>query len=50
MKAYRYLSKSVLRWDRDVDLAKELRDAGFDDIVVKRLSFGIATIHIAHKK
>lgn len=47
---YQYLVDSVLRWDREIDLAGELSEAGFDDIAVKRLSFGIATIHIAHKK
>ncbi|MBW8034951.1 MAG: ubiquinone/menaquinone biosynthesis methyltransferase [Planctomycetes bacterium] len=47
---YQYLVDSVLKWDRKIDLAGELREAGFGDIVVKRLSFGIATIHIAHKQ
>jgi len=47
---YQYLVDSVLKWDREVDPARELREAGFDDIAMKRLSFGIATIHIAHKK
>ena len=49
MKAYRYLSKSVLKWDRDVDLRGELADAGFGKVVARRLSFGIATFYSAYK-
>ena len=46
-KDYQYLVNSVLKWDRDVDLAGELKAAGFGKVAVQRLSFGIATIHIA---
>lgn len=46
-KDYQYLVDSVLKWDRDVDLAGELKAAGFGKVAVQRLSFGIATIHIA---
>lgn len=49
MKAYRYLSNSVLKWDRDVDLTGELIKAGFGKIVARRLSFGISTVYIASK-
>lgn len=49
MKAYRYLSRSVLRWDRDVDLMAELMKAGFGKVAAQRLSFGIATVYIASK-
>lgn len=49
MKAYRYLSRSVLRWDRDVDLMAELMKAGFGKVAAQRLSFGIATVYIARK-
>ena len=46
-EGYQYLVDSVLKWDRKVDLANELRNAGFEKVVSRRLSFGIATIYIA---
>ena len=49
MQAYRYLSTSVLKWDREVDLGAELSKAGFDKVVARRLSFGIATFYAAYK-
>jgi demethylmenaquinone methyltransferase/2-methoxy-6-polyprenyl-1,4-benzoquinol methylase len=47
--AYRYLAESVRRWDRRVDLAALLHKAGFCEIVVRPLTFGIATVHVGHK-
>ena len=47
--AYRYLAESVRRWDRGVDLAAELHKAGFREIVVRPLTFGIATVYVGHK-
>ena len=47
--AYRYLAESVRRWDRQVNLAAELYKAGFREIVVRPLTFGIAAVHVGHK-
>jgi len=47
--AYRYLAGSVRRWDRDVDLGEGLCKAGFRGVVARPLTFGIATVHTAHK-
>lgn len=46
-QGYQYLVDSVLKWDSQVDLPKELRNAGFGKIISRRLSFGIATLYIA---
>jgi len=47
--AYYYLSKSVRKWHRQVDLCEELLRAGFSRIAVKRLTPGVATVHTAYK-
>lgn len=47
--AYKYLAGSVKNWSRNVDLKKHLTAAGFENIAVKKLSFGIVTVHIARK-
>ena len=47
--AYRHLSDSVCRWDSDIDLAAELKSAGFREINVLSLTFGIAKIYFASK-
>ncbi len=48
--AYRYLVKSVRKWDREVDLAGALEQAGFGEVKVLPLTLGIAKIHIAYKR
>lgn len=50
LKAYRYLVGSVRNWDRQVNLKNELAGAGFANITETRLTFGIATVHIASKE
>ena len=48
--AYRYLVTSVRKWDREVDLAGALEQAGFGEVKVLPLTLGIAKIHIACKR
>ena len=47
--AYRYLVSSVRDWDKNIDLPKKLTETGFEVLVVKPVSMGIATIYIARK-
>ncbi len=47
LSAYQYLSSSVRKWDRDVDLAGELKEAGFAEVLVRPMSFGIASVYVA---
>ncbi len=47
--AYRYLYESVMRFPEGADFCGRLTDAGFVDIQVVRLSFGIVTIYLASK-
>lgn len=46
---YRYLANSVDKWDKHVNLVEELENAGFNEIVVKNLSFGIVKAYICKK-
>jgi len=48
--AYRYLVNTVRKWDREVDIAGELKQIGFGDVQVLPLSLGIAKVYIAYKK
>ncbi|MGQ0712260.1 MAG: ubiquinone/menaquinone biosynthesis methyltransferase [Gemmatimonadaceae bacterium] len=43
--AYRYLPESVDRFPDERELARRMERAGFTDVRVDRLSFGIAAIH-----
>jgi demethylmenaquinone methyltransferase/2-methoxy-6-polyprenyl-1,4-benzoquinol methylase len=47
--AYRYLAKTVNKWATEVDLAKELKGAGFKSVEVKGLSCGIVTVYLAYR-
>jgi demethylmenaquinone methyltransferase/2-methoxy-6-polyprenyl-1,4-benzoquinol methylase len=47
--AYRYLHKSVLSFPSRVEIVSSLKTAGFSDIVVRPLSWGIVTIYLAGK-
>lgn len=47
--AYRYLHKSVLSFPRREEIVFGLRAAGFTDVVVHPLSWGIVTIYLASK-
>jgi ubiquinone/menaquinone biosynthesis methyltransferase len=47
--AYKYLLKGIKDFPSAEILAKELASVGFEDISFKRLSLGIAAIHVARK-
>lgn len=47
---YRYLARSIKSWAEEVDLERELAEAGFVDIKIQTLTFGIVTIHTASKQ
>ena len=47
-EAYRYLARTVVSWDEQIDMAGELKTAGFSEVAAKKLSFGIATVYIAY--
>jgi demethylmenaquinone methyltransferase/2-methoxy-6-polyprenyl-1,4-benzoquinol methylase len=48
-KAYQYLSTSVQAFPRPAQLAEQMRVLGFDPVVIKRLTFGIAVVHVGSK-
>ena len=48
-KAYEYLSTSVQAFPRPAELADEMRGVGFSPVTVRRLTFGIAAIHVGVK-
>ncbi len=50
LKAFIHLSRTVVKWSREVDLVEKLLSAGFNHVVVKKLTFGVATIYVAHKQ
>ena len=45
--AYGYLSRTIQRWAETVDLRGELSAAGFADVKIYDLSFGIVRIYLA---
>jgi len=47
--AYRYLHKSVLSFPGREEIVSSLRAAGFADVVVHPLSWGVVTIYLASK-
>ena len=47
--AYRYLAKTVNKWATEVDVAEELKAAGFKSVEAKRLSCGIVTVYMAYR-
>jgi demethylmenaquinone methyltransferase/2-methoxy-6-polyprenyl-1,4-benzoquinol methylase len=49
MKAYDYLPASVIHFPTPESFAATMRRAGFENIRWRRLSLGIATIHIGQK-
>ena len=49
MSPFRYFADSILKWDRQVDLAKSLEAAGLEKVTVKPLSKGIASIYVFEK-
>lgn len=49
MKAYDYLPASVIHFPPPDQFAAVMRQSGFEDVRWRRLSLGIATIHIGRK-
>ena len=47
--AYRYLAISVRQWSEGVDLEAELKAAGFDRMIIRKLSMGAVTAYIVYK-
>jgi len=47
--AYRYLPESVARFPTEHALVQRMEDAGFSNVRWRRLSFGIAAIHVGEK-
>ena len=43
--AYTYLPESIQGFPDGVDFLNELREAGFNEVSVKRLTFGIASLY-----
>lgn len=48
-RAYRYLVDSIRQFPDVATMTAELQRAGFARVTVKRLSFGIAALHVAEK-
>ncbi|MDR0787673.1 MAG: bifunctional demethylmenaquinone methyltransferase/2-methoxy-6-polyprenyl-1,4-benzoquinol methylase UbiE [Gemmatimonadota bacterium] len=48
--AYSYLPESVLRFPEPPELATKMSDAGFEDVKWKRLSGGIAALHVGVRR
>jgi demethylmenaquinone methyltransferase/2-methoxy-6-polyprenyl-1,4-benzoquinol methylase len=48
--AYRYLPESVQNFPNEDELARRMRRAGFENVRVERLSFGIAAIHAGERR
>lgn len=44
--AYRYLPESVGKFPGAEDLAREMRDAGFEDVSFERMTFGVVALHL----
>ena len=47
--AYGYLSESIQAWPNQQALAAIIADAGWQDVKVKNLTFGVVALHIARK-
>lgn len=44
-EAYRYLNESIEQWPDQAELASWLRDAGFERVAYRNLTFGIVALH-----
>ncbi|HOG20020.1 MAG TPA: bifunctional demethylmenaquinone methyltransferase/2-methoxy-6-polyprenyl-1,4-benzoquinol methylase UbiE [Salinivirgaceae bacterium] len=49
-KAYNYLPKSVVDFNRKYVIEKIMREAGFENMYAKSLTFGVATMYCGTKK
>ena len=47
--AYGYLSESIQAWPNQQALAASIAEAGWQDVKVKNLTFGVVALHIARK-
>jgi demethylmenaquinone methyltransferase/2-methoxy-6-polyprenyl-1,4-benzoquinol methylase len=47
--SYQYLAESIRQFPKQADLARRIKQAGFDDVEVINLTGGIAAIHIGTK-
>jgi demethylmenaquinone methyltransferase/2-methoxy-6-polyprenyl-1,4-benzoquinol methylase len=47
--SYQYLNDSILLFPKQAELAAELREAGFDSVTWRDLTFGIVAVHTATK-
>ncbi|MDQ7858520.1 MAG: bifunctional demethylmenaquinone methyltransferase/2-methoxy-6-polyprenyl-1,4-benzoquinol methylase UbiE [Armatimonadota bacterium] len=48
--AYQYLHDSIRRWPEPEALAAWIREAGLDDVEYRRLTGGIAVLHVAERR
>jgi demethylmenaquinone methyltransferase/2-methoxy-6-polyprenyl-1,4-benzoquinol methylase len=49
-EAYGYLSESIEAWHSQEYLAALVAEAGWQNVEVRNLSFGVVALHIAKKK
>lgn len=47
--AYQYLPESVAHFPEGAELARQLRETGFSDVRWRRLTLGVAALHVARK-
>lgn len=47
--AYKYLNETIESFPHGAEFGKLLKDAGFDDVIYHKMTFGIATIYQAKK-
>jgi len=48
--AYNYLPKSVAHFPSEADLARRMREAGFDAVRWRSYTFGVVAIHVGEKR
>jgi demethylmenaquinone methyltransferase / 2-methoxy-6-polyprenyl-1,4-benzoquinol methylase len=49
-EAYSYLSESIEAWHTQESLAALVAEAGWQNVEVRNLTFGVVALHVAHKK
>ncbi len=48
-EAYTYLSQSIEAWPSQKELEQNIREAGFNNVSYKNLSFGVVALHIGER-
>ena len=48
-RAYNYLVSSVIKWNKQINLEKELLKAGFEKVASHKHTFGLATTYLGRK-